>query len=348
MTNTAVYDALDLAIGQMISQPDATPSASDELAGLLQIAADLRQLPRTEFKTRLGVELQWAAAGRVVSNGSRASAKEARLEFLPGLGRGFGIYPVRRSNFAASLALHAAMVACFALGLLTIKSMPRVEKTSPVTVVDSLVVPSGSIRRAGSGSGGNHDLQPATRGDLPRAKADQIVLPTTKDQLPSRLPVEATIVAPDLNVPAPKRMGDTLSRMFTASDGPGRNGGMGNNTGGGVGNDGDGAGHGPGPNGNGDRVYRQGRDVTAPRAIYYPDPEFSEEARKVKYQGNVVLSAVIGTDGRPHNIRIERSLGMGLDEKAIEAVRTWRFEPGKKDGRPVAVQMNIEVIFRLY
>jgi TonB family protein len=91
-----------------------------------------------------------------------------------------------------------------------------------------------------------------------------------------------------------------------------------------------------------------GGGVSAPKPLFTPDPEYSEEARKSKYQGVVVLWLVIGPDGRPHEIQVARPLGMGLDEKAIEAVRTWRFEPAKKDGHPVAVQMNVEVSFRLY
>jgi TonB family protein len=85
-----------------------------------------------------------------------------------------------------------------------------------------------------------------------------------------------------------------------------------------------------------------------PRAIYSPEPEFSEEARRSKYQGEVVLLATIGADGLPRNLTVVRSLGMGLDEKALETVRTWRFDPAKKDGRPVAVQMNIIVNFHLF
>lgn len=91
-----------------------------------------------------------------------------------------------------------------------------------------------------------------------------------------------------------------------------------------------------------------GGGVTAPRALYDPEPEYSEEARKAKYQGSVILWAVIDANGRPQQLKVARSLGMGLDEKAIEAVRNWKFEPAKKDGQPVAVQVNIEVNFRLY
>jgi len=95
-------------------------------------------------------------------------------------------------------------------------------------------------------------------------------------------------------------------------------------------------------------VFRVGGGVSAPRAIYAPDPQYSDEARKAKYQGTVVLWVVVGPEGRPRDIRVSRSLGMGLVEKAIEAVRQWKFEPALKDGHPVAVQVNIEVDFRLY
>ena len=88
--------------------------------------------------------------------------------------------------------------------------------------------------------------------------------------------------------------------------------------------------------------------MTAPIAKFAPDPDYSEEARKAKYQGTVILAAIIGPDGKPRNLRVVRSLGMGLDEKAMEKVRTWLFEPGKKDGQAVAVAMNIEVDFHLY
>ena len=91
-----------------------------------------------------------------------------------------------------------------------------------------------------------------------------------------------------------------------------------------------------------------GGRVSAPRPLYAPDPEYSEEARKIKQQGTVVLWVVVGADGRVRDVRVQRSLGFGLDEKALEAVRTWKFEPARVDDRPVAVQINVEVRFRLY
>src|SRR5689334_24347625 len=90
-----------------------------------------------------------------------------------------------------------------------------------------------------------------------------------------------------------------------------------------------------------------GGKVSAPRIITAPQPEYSESARSRGYEGVCVLWLVVGTDGKPHDIRIARSLGLGLDEKAIEAVQQWRFEPAKRDGKAVAVQINVEVNFHL-
>ena len=88
--------------------------------------------------------------------------------------------------------------------------------------------------------------------------------------------------------------------------------------------------------------------MSAPRVISQVDPEFSEEARKAKYQGTCTLMLVVDSSGRPTNIRVANSLGMGLDEKAIEAAKKWRFEPAMKDGHPVAVEIALEVDFHLY
>lgn len=91
-----------------------------------------------------------------------------------------------------------------------------------------------------------------------------------------------------------------------------------------------------------------GGDVTAPRAIYTPNPEFSEAARKAGYQGTCVLSLIVGADGKPRDVSVVRKLGMQLDEKAVEAVRNWTFEPARKNGQPVAVPIEVEVSFHLY
>ena len=84
------------------------------------------------------------------------------------------------------------------------------------------------------------------------------------------------------------------------------------------------------------------------KATYAPDPEYSDQARKARYQGTVVLWLVIDADGLPQNLKVQRSLGMGLDEEAIKAVKRWRFEPAMRNGQPVPVMINVEVNFRLY
>ena len=87
--------------------------------------------------------------------------------------------------------------------------------------------------------------------------------------------------------------------------------------------------------------------ASEPKLIYAPDPEFSEEARKAKYQGSVLIHVIIDANGTPQDLKVTKALGLGLDEKAIQAVQTWRFKPGLKDGKPVNVEATVEVTFRL-
>ena len=94
-------------------------------------------------------------------------------------------------------------------------------------------------------------------------------------------------------------------------------------------------------------VYKVGGGVSPPKLIYAPDPEYSAEARRAKYQGTVVLWMIVECNGQPGDIRVARSIGMGLDEKAIEAVSRWRFTPAMKAGKPVRVMINVEIAFRL-
>jgi len=86
----------------------------------------------------------------------------------------------------------------------------------------------------------------------------------------------------------------------------------------------------------------------APRPIYTPEPVYPEKARKEKIKGTVVLSLTVGADGLPHDIKVEKPLGHGLDEKALEAVRQWRFQPALKDGKPVETQISVSVEFKLF
>jgi TonB family protein len=149
---------------------------------------------------------------------------------------------------------------------------------------------------------------------------------------------------PQVNMP---QYGDPLAKMGPPSNGPGSGGGIGSGSGGGVG-PGKGGGYGPGEGGGvGGGVFHMGGGVTAPSVLYKVEPEYSEEARKAKYQGTVVLYVEVDAAGHPTNLKVVRSLGLGLDEKAIEAVEKWKFRPGYKDGKPVTVAATIEVNFRL-
>jgi TonB family protein len=94
-------------------------------------------------------------------------------------------------------------------------------------------------------------------------------------------------------------------------------------------------------------VYLPGGSVSPPKVISATDPGYSEEARGAELQGNMVLRLVVNVDGRPQQIRVQRSLGMGLDEKAIESVSQWTFEPAKKDGQPVPAMIKVSLGFHL-
>jgi len=274
---------------------------------------------------------------------------------LPTLfGEGYGTYKIKREPFLLSFLVHT-LLAIMALtsGTYVIRHRQQIKHqfTALVTDVSPYVLPPAPTQAGGGGGGGDRDKLQASKGALPKFSTQQITPPMVviRNQNP-KLAVEPTVVVPpDIHLPQTGPLGDPLSNILgPPSNGTGSGGGIGSGSGGGVGS-GRGPGVGPGEGGGiGGGVYRVGGGVSAPRIIYAPDPEFSEEARKAKYQGTVVLWVIVGTDGLTHDIRVQRSLGLGLDEKAMEAIRRWRFEPARKDGRPVAVQVNVEINFRLY
>jgi protein TonB len=87
--------------------------------------------------------------------------------------------------------------------------------------------------------------------------------------------------------------------------------------------------------------------AVAPKAVYQPAPRYPKKARKKKLQGDVWLSLIVGTDGAPHDITVEKSLGLELDEAAVKSVQTWKFDPATLEGKPVAVKLTIQVNFKL-
>lgn len=198
------------------------------------------------------------------------------------------------------------------------------------------------------GGGGNFDKLPASHGNPPRFSLDHQLAPPNvmrPAEMPKLAVPETVVDAPDVKYSTGGQIGDPSSPFSEwLSNGPGGPGGVGDGCCDGVG-DFTGPHAGAGPPG----IYPAGRmGVTVPQAIYNPEPSFSDEARKAKQQGVVQLLVVVGKDGRTYDIHVRQSLGMGLDEKAVEAVSHWRFKPAMLNGQPVATQIAIEVDFHLY
>jgi protein TonB len=269
----------------------------------------------------------------------------------------WGFYNYKRNGVLGSTGIHVLIIGIIALGYVIVRKTvtPAQAQKVTVTLVDPSDLPPLKPSRTqvgGGGGGGDRDVLQATKGKLPKFSMQQITPPVVviRNEHP-KLAVEPTVVIPPQvhlamnNMP---NLGDPMSHAALPSNGTGSGGGIGSGSGGGVGS-GTGPGFGPGEGGGtGGGIFHVGGGVSAPRAIYQPEPEFSEEARKAKYQGVCTLGLIVGTDGRPTNIRVLGSLGMGLDEKAIEAVKNWRFEPAMKDGHPVRVEIAVEVDFHLY
>jgi TonB family protein len=199
-------------------------------------------------------------------------------------------------------------------------------------------------KAGGGGGGGQRAPTPAAKGAAPKFAPKQFMPPAVAVPKP-KLAVVPTITAPAPEIQA-NNYDDPLSKMAGNSGGQGING-FGDGKGGGVGKgNGDGLGDGEG-GGSGGGVYRAGGEVSSPQLITKVEPEYSEEARKAKYSGVVRLSVTIDEHGVPMDIKVTGPLGLGLDEKAVEAVQKWRFRPGLRNGKPVKVRASIEVSFRL-
>jgi len=288
---------------------------------------------------------------------SPSSAQSLALpqQVLPSLfGLRYGTYGTKRSAFAAAYATNVLIVALLVWsGHWVVVNHTEIKQRVTNIVADLSPFDLRPLKEGGGGGGGgDRDKMAATKGVPPKFARQQITPPVVvvRNEAP-RLTADPTVVGPpQLQLAKAGTTGDPYSTLIgSLSNGTGSNGGIGSGSDGGVG-PGNGRGVGPGSDaGFGGGPYRPGwGGVTAPRALYAPDPEYSDEARRAKYQGSVLLWLVVGADGLPRDIRVVRSVGLGLDEKALEAVRTWKFQPGLKDGKPVPTQINVEVSFRLY
>jgi protein TonB len=194
--------------------------------------------------------------------------------------------------------------------------------------------------------GGEEDPRPAKHGFLPPGSSMPLAPPRLPLKTASALPVPISVL--DLNAPQfPAQVTDVgLPWMKKDSDsaGPGKNHGIGSGKDGGVGDDGGpGAGQGEAYNGPYANV------LSRPRCAYCPDPQYTDEAREAKLQGKVTLQVLVGADGRAAQVRIVQGIGLGLDERAAQAIRGWKFVPAQDAGRrPVPSWITVEAIFRLF
>jgi periplasmic protein TonB len=192
------------------------------------------------------------------------------------------------------------------------------------------------------GGGGQRGPTPVTKGTPPKFADTQIVPPNKPPLIEPKIHIEPTI-----EVQKDVKMASSIPQIGIASS-PLVGMSMGNGSGTGLGG-GNGSGLGPGSGGNtGGGPRRIGGGVSAPVVIYSVEPEFSEEARKAKVAGNVLVNLWVGTDGLPSHVHVIRGVGMGLDEKAKEAVMQYRFKPAMENGKPVLVELNIEVNFQIF
>jgi len=209
-------------------------------------------------------------------------------------------------------------------------------------------------KTGGGGGGGVRSPLPASRGALPPFARTQFAPPMVKiPNVAPILPMAPTLIGPpELKLPAMKLdmpWGDPMGVAGPLSGGPGKNGGIGDGDGPGVGT-GKGPGAGPGSDGGccGGPFQVGIGGVSAPVAIYSPEPAYSEEARKAKFAGIVLLWIVVDAQGMVRNVQIAKHLGMGLDEEAVKTVGTWKFKPAMRQGVAVPVQVEVEVSFRLF
>ncbi len=249
---------------------------------------------------------------------------------------------------ATAIALIALVV--FAGGRVQVKSVPLASVAVKLKPLVPMTLP-GKDAMGGGGGGGAHEVVEASKGHLPKFSDRQITPPQIIRNDAPKLPVEATVVMPPIKLPdanMPNVGAPQSPQVSLASQGPGSGSGFGSGSHGGIG-PGNGNGIGPGEGGDyGGGVMRAGAGVTPPELLYSVEPEFSDEARRAKYQGVCIVSLIVDSHGNPTHVQIERSIGMGLDEKALEAVMQYKWKPAYYHGRPVAVAMSVVVNFHIF
>lgn len=245
------------------------------------------------------------------------------------------------TSTAIAVVLHGLVILLIAFLI-----AKKVKFAAPVQVPQLTAVeipPMAPIRaHTMGGGGGQKGPTPVTKGTPPKFAEHQIVPPKAPPLQQPKINIQPTI-----EVQKDVHMASSIPQLGVANS-PLVGMSMGNGSGTGLGS-GNGSGLGPGSGGNtGGGPRHVGGGVSPPQVIYSVEPEFSEEARKAKVAGNVLVGLWIDQNGIPSHVHVVRGIGMGLDQKAVEAVKQWRFKPAMENGKPVLVELNIEVNFQIF
>ena len=245
------------------------------------------------------------------------------------------------TSTAIAVVIHGLVILLIAFLIAKHVQLGAKAKTTLVTEVS--IPPMAPVKaQAMGGGGGQKGPTPVTKGSPPKFADQQIVPPNKPPLIEPKIKIEPTV-----EVQKDVKMATNLPN-FGVPNSPLVGMSMGNGSGTGLGA-GNGSGIGPGSGGNiGGGPRRIGGGVSAPILIFSVEPEFSEEARKAKVAGNVLVNLWVDTNGNPSHVHVIRGVGMGLDEKAVEAVKQYKFKPAMENGKPVLVELNVEVNFQIF
>ena len=323
-----------------------TTTGFDEFDGLLndvlRSVANPELPERVRVRTRVYVQQMREPASQTPLVGSPVSAPRPAVVFAP---EAFlaKMQPRRDArSTGAAVVVHAAAILLVFWAVRTHVQFAAPVKTAELTSLNT-PPPMPPAKTAMGGGGGQRGATPVTKGQLPKFADVQITPPAVPKIAP-----KIAMPEPTLEVQKDLKMANSNLPNFGMPNSPLLGNSMGNGRGSGLGS-GNGAGLGSGVGGNyGGGVRQVGGGVSEPKLIHEVEPEFSEEARKAKFMGNVLVSLVVDEHGVPQGVHVTRGVGMGLDEKAVDAVKQYRFRPATEGGKPVAVYLNVEVAFQIF
>ncbi|WP_263367155.1 energy transducer TonB [Edaphobacter bradus] len=252
---------------------------------------------------------------------------------------------VERNYSSTAYALGAHAMAILLIGFVVraqIRETDPVRSVTPLMDAPVLRIVAKAAQQMGGG-GGQHGETPVSKGRLPKLEQEQIVPPMQPPKIAPKIAIEPSVV-----VQKDLKLADNMLPNLGLPNSPIVGASMGDGRGTGIG-PGDGPGIGPGTGGNtGGGLRHVGGSVTAPEVLYLVEPEFSEEARKAKVSGDVSVYLWVDEHGKPTHVRVVHGMGLGLDERAIEAVKQYRFKPAMENGKPVTVEMYVVVNFQIF